>query len=54
MTATQAALRANGIPTCIFSNTNPIAVRHIRTAFPFFANFDGYVLSYLSIRRREA
>ncbi|MBL9137805.1 MAG: HAD family phosphatase [Verrucomicrobiales bacterium] len=46
MIALQAELRARGIPTFIFSNTNDIAVRHIRANFPFFANFDGYVLSY--------
>jgi HAD superfamily hydrolase (TIGR01509 family) len=42
----QAALRAAGVPTWIFSNTNEIAARHIRNRFPFFAHFDGYVLSY--------
>ncbi|MCC7377333.1 MAG: HAD family phosphatase [Verrucomicrobiales bacterium] len=46
MIALQAELRARGVPTFIFSNTNDIAVRHIRANFPFFANFDGYVLSY--------
>jgi putative hydrolase of the HAD superfamily len=46
MTEMQAALRANGIPTCIFSNTNGLAVGHIRRRFPFFANFDHYILSY--------
>ncbi len=46
MIAWQAKLRASGIPTFIFSNTNGIAVPHIRARFPFFANFDGYVLSY--------
>jgi len=46
MTAMQAALRANGIPTCIFSNTNGVAVGHIRRRFPFFAGFDHYILSY--------
>jgi HAD superfamily hydrolase (TIGR01509 family) len=46
MTALHAALRAAGIPTWIFSNTNEIAERHIRRRFPFFSNFDGYVLSY--------
>jgi HAD superfamily hydrolase (TIGR01509 family) len=45
MTALHAALRAAGIPTWIFSNTNEIAGRHIRRRFPFFSNFDGYVLS---------
>lgn len=41
-----AALRAGRMPTFIFSNTNDIAVTHIRSRFPFFSNFDGYVLSY--------
>lgn len=41
-----AALRRRGIPTYIFSNTNDLAIEHIRRAFPFFAGFDGYVLSY--------
>ncbi len=39
-------LRQRGIPTYIFSNTNELAVRHIRQRFPFFANFSGYVFSY--------
>jgi len=42
----QAALRRNRIPTYIFSNTNDLAIEHIRRNFPFFANFDGYILSY--------
>ncbi len=46
MIAMHASLRANGVPTCIFSNTNGIAVGHIRSRFPFFANFDNYVYSY--------
>jgi len=46
MTAMQAALRANRIPTCVFSNTNGIAIGHIRRHFPFFSLFDGYILSY--------
>jgi len=46
MTALHAALRRKGIPTYIFSNTNDLAIEHIRRAFPFFANFDGYILSY--------
>ena len=41
-----AALRRRGIPTYIFSNTNDLAITHIRRDFPFFANFDGYILSY--------
>ena len=46
MTALHAALRRQGIPTYIFSNTNDLAIEHIRRAFPFFANFDGYIFSY--------
>jgi HAD superfamily hydrolase (TIGR01509 family) len=42
----QAALRKSGLPTYIFSNTNELAVGHIRHNFPFFSNFDGYILSY--------
>jgi FMN phosphatase YigB (HAD superfamily) len=39
-------LRDQRIPTFIFSNTNDLAIGHIRRNFPFFSNFDGYVLSY--------
>lgn len=46
MVELQAALRRKKIPTYIFSNTNEIAVSHIRREFPFFADFDGYILSY--------
>lgn len=42
----QDELRHAGVPTYILSNTNEIAIRHIRANFPFFANFTGYVLSY--------
>jgi HAD superfamily hydrolase (TIGR01509 family) len=41
-----AGLRRRGIPTYIFSNTNDLAVEHIRRNFPFFSNFDGYIFSY--------
>lgn len=41
-----ARLRAHGVPTFIFSNTNDLAIAHIRRNFPFFANFDAYVFSY--------
>jgi FMN phosphatase YigB (HAD superfamily) len=41
-----ARLRRRGVPTFIFSNTNDLAIAHIRRNFPFFANFNGYVLSY--------
>jgi 2-haloacid dehalogenase len=46
MVELHAALRANRVPTFIFSNTNELAVAHIRGNFPFFSNFDGYILSY--------
>lgn len=41
-----ARLRANDIPTFILSNTNDLAISHIRASYPFFKHFDGYVLSY--------
>lgn len=46
MVALQAALRARGVPTFIFSNTNDLAIEHVRRTYPFFGGFDGYVLSY--------
>lgn len=46
MTRLHAELRARGIPTYILSNTNDIAVGHIRRNFPFFAHFTGYIFSY--------
>ena len=46
MVAIQRQVRTQGIPTYVLSNTNDLAIGHIRRNFPFFANFDGYVLSY--------
>ena len=46
MTQLHARLRAQDVPTFIFSNTNELAVTHIRRNFPFFANFTDYILSY--------
>ena len=46
MTQLQAELRRKGYATFIFSNTNEMAISHIRASFPFFKNFDGYVYSY--------
>jgi HAD superfamily hydrolase (TIGR01509 family) len=46
MVQLHAELRRQGFPTYIFSNTNEIAIRFIRRNFPFFQNFDGYILSY--------
>ena len=39
-------LRQRDVPTFIFSNTNEMAVGHIRREYPFFSNFAGYILSY--------
>ena len=39
-------LKSVGFPTCVFSNTNEIATGHIRDRFPFYSQFDNYVLSY--------
>lgn len=41
-----ARLRDRRVPTYIFSNTNDLAISHIRRNFPFFAHFEGYVFSY--------
>ena len=46
MVKLQDELRRRGVPTWIFSNTNELAVGHIRSRFPFFSRFDGYVFSY--------
>ncbi len=46
MVELQTGLKAKGVPCFIFSNTNEIAIEHIRRNFPFFENFDGYVYSY--------
>lgn len=44
--ALQRELRQNGYKTFIFSNTNDLAVEHVRRNFSFFKDFDGYILSY--------
>ena len=41
-----AKLHHRGIPTYVFSNTNDLAIEHIRRNFPFFRDFDGYIFSY--------
>lgn len=46
MVQLQAQLRRLGFPTYVFSNTNELSIRFIRRNFPFFQNFDGYILSY--------
>ena len=44
--ALHAELRRRGFQTYIFSNTNDLAIEHVRRDFPFFQNFDGYIFSY--------
>jgi glucose-1-phosphatase len=39
-------LLQRGFKTYIFSNTNDIAIEHVRQNFPFFKHFDGYIFSY--------
>jgi HAD superfamily hydrolase (TIGR01509 family) len=46
MIALQQELRQRGYQTFIFSNTNDLAIEHVRRNFPFFKNFDGYIFSY--------
>lgn len=46
MIGLQANLRAAGISTYIFSNTNELAIRYIQRTYPFFAGFTDYVLSF--------
>ncbi len=41
-----ARLRRQRVPLYILSNSNDLAIGHIRRQFPFFNEFDGYVLSY--------
>jgi FMN phosphatase YigB (HAD superfamily) len=43
----QQELRAAGLRTWIFSNTNEVAVKFIREDYPFFAGFDGYLYSFI-------
>ncbi|SRR5581483_2974929 len=46
MVELHASLRQKKVPVFIFSNTNELAIAHIRKNFPFFSNFDDYILSY--------
>lgn len=46
MVALHQRLREQRVPTFIFSNTNDLAIDHIRANFPFFSTFNDYVLSY--------
>jgi len=44
--ALHAELRERGFKTFIFSNTNDLAIEHVRRNFPFFASFNDYIFSY--------
>jgi len=46
MVKLNAELRQRGVPTYIFSNTNELAISHLRGRFPFFSQFNDYILSY--------
>ena len=46
MVALHGGLSGRGVPTFVFSNTNELAIGHIRRAFPFFGGFTGYIYSY--------
>lgn len=46
MIAFQGALKARGVKTYLFSNTNDTAVKWISAHYPFYNDFDGYYLSY--------
>jgi putative hydrolase of the HAD superfamily len=41
-----AKLHHHGILTYALSNTNDLAIEHIRRNFPFFRDFDGYIFSH--------
>lgn len=40
------ALRKQGYPTYVFSNTNHLAIENVRKLYPFFGDFNDYILSY--------
>lgn len=46
MIALQLQLRQAGIPTYLFSNSNDLAISHIRRRYAFYSRFDGHILSY--------
>ncbi len=46
MVQLNAELRQRRVPTYVFSNTNELMAQFIRERFPFFAEFDGHILSY--------
>ena len=46
MIALQSQLRRDGIRTYLFSNCSELVISFIQRRFPFYADFDGYILSY--------
>jgi 2-haloacid dehalogenase len=46
MTRLNLELRARAISTFVLSNTNEIAIGHVRQNFPFFAHFTDYIFSF--------
>jgi 2-haloacid dehalogenase len=46
MTAAYEAIRANGLPTYIFSNTNALHFDFIRASYPVLSQCDGFFLSF--------
>lgn len=46
MTKLHAELRGRGLHTSVLSNTNEIAIAHVRKNFPFFSGFADYVFSF--------
>ena len=46
MTRLSGELRDRGFHTSVLSNTNEIAISHVRRKFPFFSDFADYVLSF--------
>lgn len=46
MTALNSDIRGRGLPTFVLSNTNEIAISHVRRNFPFFGQFTAYVFSF--------
>lgn len=46
MTIVHHKIRMRGLPTFILSNTNEIAIAHVRRKFPFFSHFTDYIFSY--------
>lgn len=39
-------LKREGVPVYLLSNTNEIAVEHVRRAYPFYGLFDAHILSH--------